>query len=34
MAIGIWLPGKGCRVVAGADEEVHGAVKDAQGLYN
>ena len=34
MAMGISLPTKGWRVAAGADEEVHGAVNDAHGLYN
>ena len=34
MTVGITLNGKGCRDEAGVDEEVHGAVKEAQGLYN
>src|ERR1700739_1496377 len=34
MTAGITLYGKGCRVAAGVDEEVHGAAKDAHGLYN
>jgi hypothetical protein len=34
MAMGIWLFTKGWRVVAGADDEVHGAVKEMHGLYN
>ena len=34
MTAGITLFGKGWRVGAGVDEGVHGAVKDAHGLYN
>jgi len=34
MTAGITLFGNGWRVGAGVDEEVHGAVKDAHGLYS
>src|ERR1700694_1151634 len=34
MTAGITLFGKGWRVVAGVDEGVHGAEKEAQGLYS
>src|ERR1700738_5084709 len=34
MTVGITLFGKGWRFAAGVDEGVHGAVKDAHGLYN
>jgi hypothetical protein len=34
MAVGILLKGNGLRTAAAAEEAVHGAPKDVQGLYN
>src|SRR5262244_3309023 len=34
IATGIWLFRNGCRVAAGADEGVHGALNEAHGLYS